>query len=98
MELMYKKQVASEVSLKLMALENRAEPWKNLQFNHVKWFPKGECSLCYSQICFSCGEPTHHNHQSCLEYRRLKIKNLELSESGGSPDIIQTEKWVLENR
>ncbi|KAI8971934.1 hypothetical protein BDF20DRAFT_887338 [Mycotypha africana] len=82
---------AHEISLKVLELNSKSDIWKELQFNHIAFFPDMACPQCESSICLHCGNTTHL-YLTCEQ-------NLEkiMRDKTVSKEIRETVKWKLRN-
>jgi len=87
-----RKQKASKILSTVISLETDYEKWRELQYRHVRVFPRMNCTNCLSNICFHCGEPSWHDGMSCKEHLKVKLSN-----NLCSFDLSQTIRWTLAN-
>ncbi|CAG8580728.1 5481_t:CDS:2 [Paraglomus brasilianum] len=95
---------AAEISARLVALEARPDPWRQLQFLHIANFPQSRCTRCTADLCLQCGESSHHVGMSCTQFMRHRVSNSSLFLSStphttpnNSPDALENIKWKLAN-
>ncbi|KAJ3373802.1 Ankyrin repeat and IBR domain-containing protein 1 [Allomyces arbusculus] len=97
--------LATSISLLLLRLEPRGEPWRSMQFRHLAAFPRGNCA-CGAALCWHCGENAHHVGLACSEYRALQVQVLAgganpraagLGEFAVAQGVGETLQWTVKH-
>ncbi|KNE65134.1 hypothetical protein AMAG_10788 [Allomyces macrogynus ATCC 38327] len=97
--------LATSISLLLLRLEPRGEPWRAMQFRHLAAFPRGVCE-CGAALCWHCGENAHHVGMQCSEYRALQVQVLAgganpraagLGEHAVAQGVGETLQWTAKH-
>ncbi|KAF9430345.1 E3 ubiquitin-protein ligase arih2 [Podila epigama] len=85
------KKAIIQFSKDLSSLETRAEQWKELQFLHVRWLRWDWCHNCQRELCFQCGQSSHHEGEDCFSYMRSLVADEKRSKDSRNKRVKTTK-------